>query len=146
MASLKQQLTDGNKRREVIGDAQRVLDQEVGDKTGVAGLAIKGAYKVVKSVKPGFIREVIDSLLDGFLDALDPIYQEAIAQGVSPGAHLEANRGRMADALLAITDRKADRAKNQTVRKLYEKLRPAAKKHVEAAAPRLGQMLERHAA
>jgi len=146
MPSLKEQLTGADKRREIIEDAQGVLDAEVSDKTGLSGMAIKGAYKVVKGIKPGFIREVIDSLLDGFLEALDPIYQEAIAEGRPAGAHLKANRERVADALLGITDRKADRAKNQTIKKLYEKLRPSAKKHVEAAAPRLAQMLERHVA
>jgi hypothetical protein len=29
---------------------------------------------------------------------------------------------------------------------MYEKLRPTAKKHVEAAAPRLGRLLETYAA
>jgi hypothetical protein len=31
------------------------------------------------------------------------------------------------------------------VRGAYDKLRPTAKKQVEAAAPRLGDLLERHA-
>jgi hypothetical protein len=30
------------------------------------------------------------------------------------------------------------------IRKTYDKLRPTAKKHVSASAPRLGQMLDRH--
>jgi hypothetical protein len=145
MASLKEQLSEGAKRARVIEDAQHVLDLEVADKGGITGMAIKGAYKVVKGVKPGFIPEVIDHLLDDFLDALDPVYQEALAKGESPSTYLESNRSRVADALLAITDGRARRAKNQSIKKLYEKLRPTAKKHVEAAAPRLGQMLQRHA-
>ncbi len=31
------------------------------------------------------------------------------------------------------------------LRKTYDKLRPSAKKHVEAAMPRIGELLERHA-
>lgn len=132
-------------RKTVVSDAQTVLDAEVDDKGGLSGMAIKGAYKVVKGIKPGFIPEVIDALLEDFLDALDPLYQEAITGGQKPGAFLVKNQSRMADALLAITDGRAERSKNGTVRKLYEKLRPTAKKHVEAAAPRLGALLERHA-
>jgi hypothetical protein len=52
----------------------------------------------------------------------------------------------MADALLQVTDRKAERADNATIRSAYNKLRPMAKNQVEAAAPRLAALLGRHAA
>jgi hypothetical protein len=143
--SLREQIETGNKRAEVIDDALRVLDAEVADKSGLSGMAVKGAFKVVKGIQPGFLRTVVDKLLDDFLEALNPIYQEAVEQGSPPGKHLESNAGRVADALLGITDARAERADRQVVKKTYEKLRPSAKKHVEAAAPRLGAMLERHA-
>jgi hypothetical protein len=88
----------------------------------------------------------VDGLLDDFLDALDPIYQEAMQQKRPAGSYLRDNSGRVADALLAITDARATRAKSQVVRGAYEKLRPMAKKQVEAAAPRLADLLDRHAA
>jgi hypothetical protein len=144
MATLKEQLSTGEKRQRVIDDACHVLDQEVADKSGLTGLAIKGAYKLVQGIKPGFVRQVVDHLLDDFLGAVDPVYQEAVATGVRPGEHLKANAGRVADALLAVTDAKAQRADNAAIKKTYEKLRPSAKKQVEAAAPRLADMLERH--
>jgi hypothetical protein len=129
----------------LIDDALRVLDMEVDDKSGLTGIAVKTAYKVVKGVSPGFLRDVVDHLLDDFLDGLDPLYQEALGKGVKPRQHLQANPGRVADALLGITDRRAQRAKNQMVKATYEKLRGSAKKHVEAAVPRLGELFERHA-
>lgn len=145
MPSLREQLSSGSKRQEVIEDALHVLDEEVAEKSGLTGLAIKGAYKLVKGIKPGFIREVVDNLLDEFVDAVDPLYQEALEKKEPLAAHIRARGGELADALLAITDRRAERAKNQAVKSAYGKLRPTAKKHVEAAAPRLGAMLERHA-
>jgi hypothetical protein len=145
MPSLREIVSEEQKRASVVDDACRVLDLEVSDKTGMGGMAIKAAYKVVKGLKPGFIREVVNNLLDDFLEALDPLYQEAQEKGEPPGAYLVSNRGRAADALLAITDRRSERAKNATIKKLYGKLRPSAKKQVEAAAPRLGEMLGRHA-
>ena len=145
MPSLREQLSqDPTKREAVVGDALNVLDQEVADKSGLTGMAIKAAYKMVKSVKPGFLREVVDSLLDDFVDALDPVYQESVESGEKPGRYLEANRSRVADDLLSITDKRAERAKNRAIKGAYSKLRATAKKHVEAAAPRLGAMLERH--
>lgn len=147
MQSLREQLSQDPKKREaVIEDALHVLDQEVADKSGLTGIAIKAAYAMVKGIKPGFIREVVANLLEDFVDALDPVYQEALEKGVKPGVHLDAQRSRVADALLAITDRKAERAQNRAIKSAYQKLRGTAKKHVEAAAPRLGRLLERHAA
>lgn len=143
--NLKEQVAEGSKRNAVIDDALQVLDAEVADKSGLSGMAVKGAFKVVKGVQPGFIRNVVDNLLDDFLDALNPIYQEALSQGKQPGKYLEANAGRMADSLLGITDARAARAQRPVIKKTYDKLRPTAKKHVEAAAPRLGGLLDRHA-
>ena len=145
MATLRDVLGGPDKRKEVIDDSMRVSDAEVNDKSGLGGIAIKTAYKLVKGVSPTFVPEVVDHLLNDFLDALDPLYQEALTKGVAPRAHLEANPARVADALLGITDARAARAKNQVVKSMYEKLRGQAKKHVEAAVPRLGGMFERHA-
>lgn len=146
MTSLTEQLGGGDMRAKVIEDACRVLDQEVADKGGLSGIAIKGAYKVLQGVKPGFVREVVDNLLDDFLVALDPLYQEAASKQRPAGPYLRENSSRVADALLAVTDRRATDAKRQVIRSAYEKLRPMAKKQVEAAAPRLSDMLDRHAA
>lgn len=146
MATLREQLGSGEKRNAVIDDALVVLDQEVNDRSGITGLAIKGAYKVVKGIKPGFLREVVDAMLDDFLDAIDPVYQEAAQQKKPAGQHLIDNQSRVADALLAVTDRRAQQAQRQVVRSAYDKLRPMAKKQVEQAAPRMAKLLEKHAA
>lgn len=124
MATLREMIGSGEKRKAVIDDALRVLDAEVDDKSGFSGVAIKTAYKVVKGISPGFIRKVVDDLLNEFLDALDPIYQEALQKKVAPGSYLEVNAGRMAEALLAITDRRAARTKQALLKKTYDRLRP----------------------
>ena len=81
-----------------------------------------------------------------FLDAIDPVYQEAVEKKKPAGQHLVDNQGRVADALLAVTDRRAQQAQRQVVRSAYDKLRPMAKKQVEQAAPRMAKLLEKHAA
>jgi hypothetical protein len=145
MTSLSEQLGSGEKRNAVIADALKVLDQEVADKSGLTGLAIKGGYKVVQGFKPGFVRQVVDGLMDEFLRALDPVYQEAVEKKRPAGAYLLEHKDRVADALLAVTDQKAQRASGG-IRGAYDKLRPLAKKQVEAAAPRLAALMEKHAA
>jgi hypothetical protein len=144
MATLRELLGSAAKRGAVIDDAVTVLDAEVDSKGGLGGIAIKTAYKVVKGISPDFSRSAVDHLLDDFLNALDPIYQEAVSRGVDARQHLISNPTRVADALLGITDARAERSKNQVVKKTYERLREGAKKHVEAAVPRLGDMFARH--
>ena len=144
MATLLELLGGPAKRAAVIDDALRVLDAEVEDKSGFGGIAIKTAFKLVRGISPDFLRNTVDHLLDDFLKALDPIYQEALQRGVDARQHMTNNPDRVADLLLAITDGRAARAKNQMVKKAYEKLRDGAKKHVEAAVPRLGDLFARH--
>jgi hypothetical protein len=139
-------LSDPKKRPQILTDCERLIDEEVRDKGGFTGLAIKGAYKIVCAIKPGVIREVMDGLLDDFVRRLEPFYDEQKAKGDVKGFgdHLNTKRGVVADALLGITDEKAKVAKNQTMKSAYEKLRPQAKKHVEEAIPRVGRTLSRY--
>ena len=145
MTSLADMLTSDDKRRQVVDDCVGVLDQEVADKGGLSGIAIKGAFKTVQGVSPGFVRNVVNDLLPEFAKAADGVYQEAKTQGVPISRHFATEGGRVADALLAITDRRAQRTKYGAVRKMYETLRGTAKKHVEAAMPRVGKLIEKHA-
>jgi hypothetical protein len=145
VSSLRERLGSGEKRQQVIDAACEVLDLEVKDKSGITGLAVKGAYAVVKGIRPGFIRQAVDHLLDDFLDALEPFVGQAASANQSPSAYVRQHAPDVANALLSITDQKAQRAESGMVRKTYDKLRPTASKHVEAAAPRLGALLEKHA-
>ena len=144
MSTLRELLGGAAKRGAVVEDALRVLDAEVDDKGGFGGIAVKTAYKVVKGISPDFLRRVLEHLLDDFLDALDPLYQEALQRGVDARQHLVSNPSRVADLLLGITDARAARTENQMIKKTYERLRDGAKKHVEAAVPRLGDLFARH--
>jgi hypothetical protein len=87
----------------------------------------------------------VGDLLPEFAQALEPIYQEAKANGKPVREHFTSNTPRVADALLSITDEKAKRSKSGLVKGTYEKLRGSAKKNVEAAVPRLAAMIEKHA-
>lgn len=140
-------LADPNKRPAILSDCVKLIDDEVASKGGLSGLAIKAAYKVVCAVKPGIIRESMDALLDDFVHRLEPFYVDHRKGGVAPSAFgdtLNRRPGDVADALLGITDDRAKKAKNATLKGAYEKLRPQAKKHVEEAVPRVGRTLSPH--
>lgn len=145
MSKLADVLNAPDRKRDVVRDCLGIIDAEVADKGGLSGMAIKAGYKAVKGVKPGFVERVVDGLLPEFADAVDPIFQEAKEADKPVGSHFVANSSRVADSLLAITDGKAERSKNRVVKKTYEKLRGQAKKNVEAAVPRLGDLIAKHA-
>jgi hypothetical protein len=144
MPSLAELLTSDSKKSSVVEDCCAIIDAEVKDKGGISGLAIKAGYGAVKAIKPGFVRQVVSDLLPEFAKSLDPIYQDAIGEKKAVAGYFSANASRVAEALLAITDAKAQRAGSGVVKGTYEKLRGSAKKNVEAAVPRLGEMVQKH--
>lgn len=140
---LSEALTSPTKKSTVVADCCVLVDEEVHDKGGLSGLAVKAGYAAVKSVKPGFVAEVVEKLLPEFAENLDPIWQEGKQKG-DPVAYMTNNKSRAADALLSITDAKSKNAKSAVVRGTYEKLRGSAKKNVEEAIPRLAKLLLKH--
>jgi hypothetical protein len=143
MATLNDILGAPGVRPQVVADCERTIEDEVSSK-GLLGMPIKAAYAIVKAIKPGFVPEVIDHLLDDFARRLDPIYQQAKAKNEPVTAHFNARPGEVAEALLAITDERAQRTKNNVLKSAYEKLRPAGKKHVEAAVPRISRLVDKY--
>lgn len=143
--ALSDVLLSPDKRARVVDDCLVLIDQEVDDKGGLTGMVLKAGYKAVQGVKPGFVKAVVNDLLPDFAKGVEPVYDEAKAQNKSIAEHLAAQKSRVADALLAITDRRADRTKFAIVKATYGQLRGTAKGHVEAAIPRLGRLIEKHA-
>jgi hypothetical protein len=146
MAKLKEVLLKDGKRDVVVTDCVRLVDDEVANKGGLSGIAVKGAYAIVKAIKPGIIREAVDRMLDEFVDKLDGYYADYESKG-SPGtfeSFLSPKAAAVADTLLGVTDRRAAKAENATIKKAYEKLRPTGAKHVEAAVPGIARVVQRH--
>lgn len=142
MTSFAELLQSEEKRAAVIEDCQRLIDQEVADKSGLGGMAIKAGYKLVQGAKPGFVGNVLKALLPEFAEAVDPIRQEAVDRGESISAYFVSHAGRVADALLGVTDARAQKSNMAAIKGAYGKLRGAAKKNVESAVPGLGAIIE----
>jgi len=142
--SLVDAIQDSAKKPAIVADCCKLVDQEVADKGGLSGFAVKAGYAAVKGVKPGFVAEVVEKLLPEFAAKLDPFWTEAKTGG-NPVDAIVANKTKVAEALLSVTDGKIKNAKSSMVRGTYDKLRGSAKKNVEEAVPRLAALLSRHA-
>ncbi len=142
MPSLPDQLLRPEAKPHVIDGCCSLIEREVAGKRGLSGVAVKAGFAVVTKVKPGFIREVVTTLLPDFAASLDPLYQQSVSEaGDRPVAEVfqtrvTSERRRAAEALLGVTDRKIGNAR-PAVQRAYEKLRPNARENVEAALPGL---------
>ncbi|WET79710.1 hypothetical protein P3102_00110 [Amycolatopsis sp. QT-25] len=145
--TLKEILLDSSRRPAVVSDFENLVDAEVSDKGGVSGAVVKTGFAAVKKIKPGIIPAAVDTLLDDFTGALEPFYSDYKAKGGNDfGAYLVSRSDEASDALLSVTDSRAEKSSRDSIKKVYSKLRPNGKKNVEEALPRLGQLIDKHAA
>ena len=143
MATLVQQLGQQPTRGKVVEDCVAHIDAQVKTK----GLVIKGAYATIKTIKKRFVPEVVDGLLDDWLNKVQPHYDTWAAQKqTSFAAFVTARSEDVAEDLLSVTDARAERTTHTTAKKAYVKMRPSAKTNVVEAIPELAKLIERHLA
>jgi hypothetical protein len=140
--NLNDVLNDEAKRASITEDVCRLVDEQVGNQRGISGVAVKAGYKLVQGVKPGFVRNVVEALLPEFAAALEPFREQAVTQGQSVASYFGAHSQEVAEALLAVTDGRAQASKHGSVKGAYGKLRGSARKNVERAVPGLGKIIE----
>jgi hypothetical protein len=139
MHSMLEVIADSSRRPAVVRDVVQLIDSEVSRKGGLSGMAIKGAYKLVKKLKGGRM------IPDEFSDAIEPLHAEYRGDsGAGFGRFLSARGQDGVNALLSITDGRAQRTTNSTLKRAYNKLRPMAEKNVEDALPGIGRMIDKH--
>lgn len=145
MGNLVDLLTAPAKQEEVVNDCIGLIDEEVHAKGGLTGMAVKAAYATVKAVKPGIISSAVKALLPEFASKVEPFYDQwkATAPGQTLEGFLVTRSDDVADALLTVTDAKAEKAESAIVKKAYEKLRPSGRKYVQEAVPGVGRVLDR---
>lgn len=143
--SLSEILLDPARRPAVVADLQLLVDEEVSDKNGVSGTVLKTGYATVKKLKPGVVPTAVDRMLPEFASALEPFYASYRGAGGADFGAFLAGRPDAADALLGVTDARAERTSSDALKKVYGKLRPHGHKNVEEALPRLGRLVEKHA-
>jgi hypothetical protein len=146
-ATLQEILLAPDTRPKVLADCQTLIDQEVADKSGVSGAAIKLAYKTATSFAPGYFRKTLEDMLPQIVDKLEPYWADFSTSGGSEfGDYLSKRGPEVAEDLLSLTDQIATISKRPTIIKAYRAVRGSAAKNVEAALPRVGDLVMRYAA
>jgi hypothetical protein len=145
VAALSDVVKDPVKRRAVVDDCTALIDAEVGDKRGLTGAAIKAAYMTVKNIKPGFIGSAMNDLLDPFSQKVDPFWADCQAKKANARQFFTLKKAEIANALLGITDARAERSQHKVLVKAYHRLRPQAVSHIGDAMPRLADLIAKHA-
>ena len=144
--TLPEILLSDERRQDVVKDCVQLIDSEVGRRKGVSGFAIRNGYKVVKKLNGGtMIATSVNDLLPDFANAIEPFHAEYRAAGAPSFAnHIRGREGELSDALLSITDEKAQYAQNRVLKGMYDKLRPTAKRNLDDSMPAVIQLLDRY--
>jgi hypothetical protein len=141
MSSLVEKLAKDPVRPLVISDCVELIDAQVKQK----GFVIKSAYATIKAIKKRFVPEVVDGMLDEWLEKIQPHYDRWSSSKASTFAdYVIARSDDVAEDLLSVTDARAERTSHTTAKKMYSRMRDGAKKNVVEAIPQLAQMIERH--
>ncbi len=130
----------------VINDGLALVDEQISDKSGISGTAVKLAYKSVASFSPGHIRYLIEQLTPAMLEKLEPYWAEFQSSGGGVFGDYLAKRGdEVSESLLSITDARAQASSRVAIVKAYKTIRGSAAKNVQSALPDLGAMVQKYA-
>jgi hypothetical protein len=145
-ATLQQTLLAPDTQPNVVTDCYALIEQEISEKSGVSGTAVKLAYKTVNTFMPGHVRHMVEVLLPDFVGKLEPYWADFSTSGGSGFGDYLAKRGSEVSVdLLSVTDARAAASGRPTIIKAYGAVRGGAVRHVEAALPRVGDVVMKYA-
>jgi hypothetical protein len=139
-ATLDQMLLAPDVQPNVVADCLTLIDQEVAAKSGISGAAVKLAYKTAKSFAPGYLQSKVQDMVPDMVYQLEPFWADFVASGAGGfGDYLVKRGDEVSEALLSVTDARP------VILKAYRTVRGGAAKHVTAALPNLGAMVQKYA-
>ena len=146
MATLQDILLTPENKPHVIDDCLTLIDEEVKGKSGISGTAVKLAYKTANAFASGYLRGMVELLAPDMIIELEPFWADFSASGAGDfGDYLVKHGDEVSEALLSVTDRRAETSTRPTILKAYKTVRGGASKHVTAALPALGALVQKYA-
>ena len=129
----------------VVADCMTLIQQEVAGKSGVSGTAVKLAYKTASSFAPGYLQSKVEDMVPDMVAQLEPFWADFAASGASGfGDYLVKLGDEVSEALLSVTDAYAATGTRPVILKAYRTVRGGAAKHVTAALPNLGSLVQKY--
>ena len=145
-ATLRDILTAPEIQPDVVKAGITLVDDQISDKSGISGTAVKLAYKTITTFSPDHIHYMVEVLLPSMAEKLQPYWDDFQAAGGGVfGDYLTARGEEVSEALLAITDARAEASDRPMVVKAYKSVRGGAAKNVQAALPDLGALIQKFA-
>jgi len=146
MATLQEMLLAPDVQPKVHADVLALVDSELASKSGMSGTAVKVAFKAVTAFAPGYYQETVRSMIPGMTETLAPFWADFQTSGGADFGDYLAKRGdEVSAALLEVTDEMASRSGRAAIVKAYKAVRGGAGKHIQAALPNLGAMIQKYA-
>jgi len=145
-ATLQEILLAPDTQPQVIADCYTLIEQEISEKSGITGGAVKIAYKTVNKFMPGHVHHMVESLLPDMVEKLEPYWLDFSASGAAEfGDYLAKRSDEVSGALLSVTDARAAASSRPTIIKAYGAVRGSAVKQVGAALPQVGDLVQKYA-
>ena len=145
-ATLQEILLAPDTQPQVVDDSQKLIEQELSTKSGVSGTAVKVAYKTANSFASGYLRGKIEQLVPEMVIQLEPFWADFAASGSSSfGDYLVKRGDEVSEALLAVSDAHGAQSNRPIIVKAYNAVRGSAAKHITAALPNLGALVQKYA-
>ena len=145
-ATLQEILLAPDTKPQVTADCMTLIQREVSAKSGISGTAVKLAYKTVNAFASGYLHSMVESLLPDMIAKLEPYWADFSASGASGfGDYLVKRGDEVSDALLSVTDQRTAASDRPTIIKAYRSVRGGAAKHVAAALPAVGALVQKYA-
>jgi hypothetical protein len=133
-------------RPQVVNDCLVLIDQEVSEKSGASGAALKIAYKTASTFASGYLRSKVDTLLPDLADVLQPYWADFSTSGGSEfGDYLSKRGDDVAESMLAVSDAHAANSDRPVIIKAYQAVRGGAGRHIQAALPQVGKLVLKYA-
>ena len=145
-ATLQEILLTPDTKPQVTADCLTLIQQEVSAKSGVSGTTVKLAYKTVNAFASGYVQSMVGTLLPDMIVKLEPYWADFSASGAGDfGDYLVKRGDEVSESLLSVTDARAAASDRPTIIRAYRSVRGSAAKHVAAALPAVGALVQKYA-
>lgn len=146
MTNLTAICEDPQRREALTTDLCALTNQTAADQSGLKGMAIKGALGAAKKVDSNILEKVINRVQPELLEDLQPHWQKYREQegAANFGDFLAEHSHEIAEQLVALADRSADKIDNQALANVYQTVRGKAAGLIEEALPEMGRVIEKH--